>query len=61
MEPSLLAKLISEFLGTFLLTIMFFITNGNPYLLGFTVGIIFLVLGPISGGLSNPALSLAIA
>lgn len=59
MSSSSSVALIAEFLGTFLLVLTVLATGGNPLAVGGVVaGIIFLV-GAISGGQINPAISLA--
>jgi glycerol uptake facilitator-like aquaporin len=50
-------SLIAEFLGTFLLVLIFFITGGNPFLTGLGVTLIMFLIGGISGSAINPALS----
>jgi glycerol uptake facilitator-like aquaporin len=50
--------LIAEFFGTFLLLMSIFAT-GNALVIGGTLGLIVLLLGDISGGHVNPAVSVA--
>jgi aquaporin Z len=52
-------KLAAEFLGTFLLVFMVFASGGNPVVLGLTLTFIVLMIGNISGGLVNPAITAA--
>ena len=48
--------LLSEYLGTFLLVFVAFMTS-NPFIIGITVIIIKLLVGKYSGALLNPAVS----
>lgn len=50
--------LIYEFLGTFLLVLSIFVT-GNPLVIGFVLAIAIWLSASVSGGLVNPAVSLA--
>jgi len=50
--------LIYEFLGTFLLVLSIFVT-GNPLVIGFVLAITIWISASVSGGLVNPAVSLA--
>jgi aquaporin Z len=50
--------LLSEFLGTFLL-VMAVLATSNPLVVGGTLALIVLLLGDVSGGHVNPAVSLA--
>lgn len=50
--------LIYEFLGTFLLVLSIFVT-GNPLVIGFVLAITIWMSASVSGGLVNPAVSLA--
>jgi aquaporin Z len=52
-------KLAVEFLGTMLLSFIIF-TTGNYIAIGFTVAIIVLLGGPVSGGVYNPAIAIAL-
>ena len=52
-------KLAVEFLGTMLLSFIIF-TTGNYVAIGFTVAIIVLLGGPVSGGVYNPAIAIAL-
>lgn len=52
-------KLLFEFLGTFLLVFMVFASAGNPIIIGLTLIFILLMIGNLSGGLVNPAISAA--
>jgi aquaporin Z len=52
-------KLLFEFLGTFLLVFMVFASAGNPLILGLTLTFIILMIGNLSGGLVNPAITAA--
>ena len=48
---------LAEFVGT---TIFLFviIATGNPWLIGLSLALIILVLGPVSGGYFNPAVTI---
>ena len=56
-------KYLAEFLGTFLLTFVVYITlvsdfkTVTPLIAGFTLGLIVYILGPISGAHVNPAIT----
>ena len=50
--------LLGEYLGTFLLTLVF-LSSTNPLFIGTIYAVILFLLFPISGGLLNPALSIA--
>lgn len=50
--------LIYEFLGTFLLVLSIFVT-ANPLIVGFVLAITIWLSASVSGGLVNPAVSLA--
>lgn len=52
-------KFAVEFLGTMLLSFIIF-TTGNYIAIGFTVAIIVLLGGPVSGGVYNPAIAIAL-
>jgi aquaporin Z len=49
---------LTEFLGTFLLLISILAT-GNAFIIGATLSLVILLIGTISGGHVNPAVSLA--
>lgn len=51
--------LIAEFLGTFLLVLSVFASGGNAYVIGATLAVIVLLIGKLSGGHVNPAISAA--
>lgn len=48
--------LLAEYLGTFLLVFVF-LTTTNPLIIGGTVAVIMFLIGNISNGLINPAIS----
>lgn len=50
--------LLAEFLGTFLL-VLSILASGNAWVIGFTLAIIVLLVGGLSGAHVNPAVSLA--
>ncbi len=50
----LLTTFVAEFIGTFLLTAAYIITKGEPLYLGFTLVVIVLLVGTISGAHVNP-------
>lgn len=52
-------KIAAEFLGTFFLVFMFFSSGGNPVILGLVLAFTMLMIGNISGGLVNPAITAA--
>ncbi|MFZ1360961.1 MAG: aquaporin [Candidatus Saccharimonadales bacterium] len=51
------AALIGEFVGTFLLTVAFLGTKGDPLYLGFALAGIILMVGTLSGAHVNPAVT----
>lgn len=51
------SALIAEFIGTFLLTVAFIGTKGNPLYLGFVLAGIVLIVGTISGAHVNPVVT----
>ncbi len=51
------AALIGEFVGTFLLTVAFLGTKGDPLYLGFALAGIVLMVGTLSGAHVNPAVT----
>jgi aquaporin Z len=52
--------LIGEFLGTWLLVLSVLVSSGNAAVIGATVALVVFLLGKISGGHINPAISLAV-
>ncbi|CAE7547205.1 NIP2-3 [Symbiodinium natans] len=65
-EPSLRAKCVAEFVGTFLLifTVVCNLATGSPLFAGFSIGTVLFVMiqsfGKVSGGNFNPAVSVAL-
>lgn len=59
-EQSYLARLIAEFIGTFILASVVIVplVNGNPFLAMFALAGIVLILGRVSGAYVNPALTI---
>lgn len=53
-------KLVSEFLGTFLLMLVILASGGNYLLIGLTLAVIVLLTGGLSGAAVNPAVSLGL-
>lgn len=53
-RPAVLTALVAEFIGTFLLTAAYIITKGEPLYLGFTLIVIVLLVGTLSGAHVNP-------
>lgn len=51
------SALIGEFIGTFLLTVAFIGTKGDPLYLGFAFAGIVLIIGTLSGAHINPAVT----
>lgn len=51
--------LIAEFLGTFLLVLALFASGGNAFVVGGVLAVILLLVGKLSGGHVNPAISAA--
>jgi len=56
-QTALVAALIGEFIGTFVLTSAFIITKGEPLYLGFTLVAIVLMIATLSGAHVNPLLT----
>jgi aquaporin Z len=52
--------LLAEFLGTFLLTLSVFASGGAWWAVGGTLALIVLLIGKLSGGHVNPAISAAV-
>lgn len=50
-------KLLSEFLGTFLLMTSILVSGGNWLIIGATLALIVFLIGGISGASVNPAVS----
>ena len=57
MAASLPLKLISEFLGAFLLMVSILASGGNFLIIGATLAVIVFLTGGISGASVNPAVS----
>jgi aquaporin Z len=55
MEPF---AVLAEFFGTFVLLISIFAT-GNAFIIGGTLALLILLIGGVSGGHVNPAVSMA--
>jgi aquaporin Z len=53
-RTAVLTALVAEFIGTFLLTAAYVITKGEPLYLGFTLIVIVLLVGTLSGSHVNP-------
>lgn len=56
-RTALLAALLGEFIGTFILASAYIITKGEPLYLGFTLIAIVLIVGTLSGAHVNPLLT----
>ncbi len=56
---SMLMSYAAEFLGTFLLVLSIFASGGNWLVIGATLGVVVLLIGAVSGGHVNPAVSLS--
>ena len=52
--------LLAEFLGTFLLVLSIFASGGTWWIVGGTLALIVLLIGRLSGGHVNPAISAAV-
>jgi len=48
-------KYLAEFLGTLIFAYVLLATSGNAVAVAATLAILIMILGPISGGLLNPA------
>ena len=57
---SIASQAIGEFLGTFLLIMSILSSGGNPLVIGATLALIVFLIGKISGGAVNPAVSLSL-
>lgn len=55
-----LGALFAELVGTFVLTVLLLNTSGNAIIAGLTVVIFTIILGRLSGGHLNPAITLAL-
>jgi glycerol uptake facilitator-like aquaporin len=51
--------LIAEFLGTFLLVLSVFASGGSALMVGGTLALVIALIGKLSGGHVNPAISAA--
>ena len=51
--------LLAEFLGTFLLVLSVLASGGNAWIVGGTLALVILLVGAMSGGQVNPAVSVA--
>lgn len=51
--------LLSEFVGTFLLTLAIIASGGNPWIVGGALALVILLVGSMSGAYVNPAVSVA--
>lgn len=51
--------LLAEFLGTFLLSLSVLASGGSAWIIGATLALVVLLVGPLSGAHVNPAVSLA--
>lgn len=56
-QTVLVAALIGEFVGTFLLTCAFLVTKGEPLYMGFVFVALVLMVGTLSGAYLNPVLT----
>jgi aquaporin Z len=56
---SMVMSYAAEFLGTFLLVLSVFASGGNWLVIGATLAIVTLLIGVVSGGHVNPAVSLS--
>ncbi len=56
---SMVMSYAAEFLGTFLLVLSIFASGGNWLVIGATLAVIVLLIGAVSGGHVNPAVSLS--
>ena len=50
---------VAEYIGTFFLILSIFASGGNPLVIGGALAIVVFLVGSISGGHINPAVSLA--
>ncbi len=51
--------LLAEFLGTFLLVLSIIASGGSAIVIGATLAVVVLLIGNMSGGMVNPAVSFA--
>lgn len=49
---------VAEYIGTFFLILSIFASGGNPLVIGAALAIVIFLIGSISGGHINPAVSL---
>ena len=54
------SALLAEFLGSFLLALSMLASGGHAFVVGGTLAVIILLIGKISGGHVNPAVTAAI-
>ena len=55
----MIAKILIDALGTFVLVLSVFLSGGNSLIIGTTLAAIVFLIGGISGAYVNPAISLA--
>ena len=55
----MLAKVLIDALGTFVLVLSVFLSGGSSLIIGTTLALIVFLIGGISGAYVNPAISLA--
>ena len=55
----MIANILIDALGTFVLVLSVFLSGGNSLVIGTTLAAIVFLIGSISGGYVNPAISLA--
>lgn len=53
------ASYIAELVGTFFFVLTILASAGNPYIVGAALALVIILIGGISGGSVNPAVSLA--
>ena len=50
---------LAEYLGAFLFILSIFASNGNPLVIGGTLALVIYLIGSVSGGHVNPAVSVS--
>jgi aquaporin Z len=50
---------IAEYIGTFFFILSIFASAGNPIIIGAALALVIFLVGSVSGGMVNPAVSLA--
>ena len=50
---------LAEYIGAFFFILVIFVSGGNPWMIGAALALVIFLIGSISGGHVNPAVSLS--